>query len=67
MDQGALSWLEPYTLGNVLDRGEIFSIYVQSWKGSMISEMERNTADENSRLYFKASAVCRIEKKQENL
>lgn len=67
LEQDALSCLEPYSLGNVLDRGEIFSIYVQSAKESMISEMERNTANENHRLCFKAAAVCRIEKKQEDL
>jgi hypothetical protein len=59
---GSLSNLDPYVPGNILDRGEIFSIYVESKDGSTISIMEGNTADVNKKLFYKAKAICRIEK-----
>jgi len=62
---GALSELAPYTLGNVLDRGQIFSIYVQSGNESALSGMEINHTNENNRLFYKAAAVCRVEKYQQ--
>lgn len=63
---GSLSQLNTYVPGNVLDRGEIFSIYVQSLNQSTLSRTEDSSDDENSGLYYKAKATCRIEKKQSN-
>lgn len=62
---GTLTSLYPYVLGNLLDRGEIFSIYVQSGSESLLSRMEGNSVDENSKLFYKAKASCRVEKSQQ--
>lgn len=61
---GSLLELNSYVLGSVLDRGEIFSIYVQSNNESTLSRMEGNSADERDTLHYKAKAVCRVEKIQ---
>lgn len=63
--EGTLSELATYTLGNILNRGQIFSIYIQSRNESKLSGMEINPTHENSRLFYKASAVCRVEKYQQ--
>ena len=62
---GNLSSLNSYVLGNVLDRGEIFYIYVQSQDESLLSRMEGNSADESNKLLYKAKAICRVEKSQQ--
>ncbi len=62
---GTLTNLYPYTLGNILNRGEIFSIYVQSSDESNISRLEAGTNDENNKLFYKAKAICRVEKSQQ--
>jgi len=62
---GTLTSLYPYVPGNLLDRGEIFSIYVQSESESVLSRMEGNPADENNKLFYKAKAICRVEKSQQ--
>lgn len=62
---GSISSLGLYVPGNVLDRGEIFCIYVQSQDESVLSRMEGNSADESSKLFFKAKAICRVEKSQQ--
>jgi hypothetical protein len=62
---GSISSLRPYTVGQILNRGEIFSILVQSKNESTLSRMEGNSADGKHKLHYKAKATCRIEKKQE--
>jgi len=62
---GTLTSLYSYVPGNVLNRGEIFSIYVQSEDESTLSRMEGKSADENNKLFYKAKAVCRVEKPQQ--
>lgn len=59
---GSLADMDPYTPGNIMARGETFCIYVQSREECTISRMEGKMQDEDDRLYFKAKAVCRIEK-----
>ncbi len=61
---GAISELYPYLAGDVLDRGAVFSITVKSDDESLLSEMGDKGADGSHKLYYKAKAVCRIEKKQ---
>jgi hypothetical protein len=61
---GSMSELYTYVPGNILDRGEIFSIYVQSKDESMLSRVEDLSADGSGKLFYKAKATCRIEKKQ---
>lgn len=58
---GTLSGLSSYSLGDVLDRGEIFSIYVQSKTDSNFSKMEGSSENDN-KLFYKARAICRVEK-----
>ncbi|MHB8062601.1 MAG: hypothetical protein ACYDG2_08210, partial [Ruminiclostridium sp.] len=62
---GTLTGLYSYVPGNILNRGEIFSIYVQSEGESALSRMEGNSAHENNKLFYKAKAVCRVEKPQQ--
>lgn len=62
---GTLENLYSYSLGSVLDRGEIFSIYVQSEGESTLSRMEGSSADESKKLFYKAKAICRVEKCQQ--
>ncbi len=59
---GSISGLGAYTPGNVMDRGEIFSIYVQSENESTLSRMEGAHGNGTDKLYYKAKATCRIEK-----
>lgn len=54
----------PYTAGEVVDRGEFFSILVKSENESLISRIEGTPYGENSRLFYKAKATCRVERKQ---
>jgi len=61
---GSLTGLNAYVLGNVLYRGEVFSIYVQSHNESILSGMVGNSAGGNNKLFYKAKAICRIEKIQ---
>lgn len=61
---GSVSGLLPYTTGGILDRGEVFSIKVQSKNESLTSRIEGNSAVENGKLYYRAKAICRVEKKQ---
>lgn len=58
---GTLSSLSTYSLGKVLDRGEIFSIYVQSNVETDYSKLE-GSSDIDDKLFYKAKAVCRVEK-----
>lgn len=60
----SISELYPYMAGDVLDRGAVFSITVKSDDESLLSEMGDKSADGSHKLYYKAKAVCRIEKKQ---
>ena len=62
---GSLAGLNAYVLGNVLDRGEIFSIYVQSRAESSLSKMEGNSIVQDNKVLYKAKAICRIEKSQQ--
>lgn len=59
---GSISSLDMYVPGNVLNRGEVFGIYVQSKEESTVSRMEGESTDDSSKLFFKAKAICRIEK-----
>jgi len=61
---GTITGLYEYVLGKVLDRGEVFSIYVQSKDESTLSRMEGDSDNENTKLFYKAKAICRIEKSQ---
>ena len=62
---GTIAGLHTYALGNVLDRGEVFNIYVQSKEDSILSRMESDSTNESDRLFYKAKATCRIEKRQQ--
>lgn len=62
---GSISGLLPYTTGEILDRGEVFRIMVQSENESLTSKIETNSAVENRKLFFRAKAICRVEKKQD--
>ncbi len=57
---GTLINLSYYSLGDVLDRGEIFSIHVQSDEETDFSRMEGSSGDD--KLFYKAKAICRVEK-----
>ena len=59
---GTVGGLCNYVLGSVLDRGEIFSIYVESENESIFSETEVNSDNEGNGLHYRAKAVCRVEK-----
>ncbi|HEX2925915.1 MAG TPA: hypothetical protein VHP38_06610 [Ruminiclostridium sp.] len=59
---GSQAELGEYVLGSVLDRGEIFSIYVESKNESNFSRMEAGSANEENGLHYRAKAACRIEK-----
>lgn len=59
---GTISGLNTYVPGNILNRGEVFSILVQSKEQPTLSKMEGAAAGQDETLYFKAKAVCRIEK-----
>lgn len=61
---GSISGLFPYSTGGILDRGEVFSIRVQSKNESLTSRIEGNSTGQNRKLYYRAKAICRIEKKQ---
>lgn|GEM_PF-1959127 len=60
---GEVYGMRRYTTGDILDRGEIFSIVVKSDNESLLSGMEGDS-DEDNKLCYKAKAVCRVEKKQ---
>lgn len=60
---GTLSDLSSYSLGEVLDRGEVFSIYIQSDVETDFSRMEGSS--ENDKLFYKAKAICRVEKNRQ--
>ncbi len=62
---GSISSLRPYVAGQILNRGEIFSILVQSKNESTLSRMEGDSVDGRPKLFYKAKATCRIEKKQD--
>ncbi len=55
--------LSYYSLGDVLDRGQIFSIYVKSDSETDFSRMEGSSDDD--KLFYKAKAVCRVEKNRQ--
>ncbi|ACL74508.1 hypothetical protein [Ruminiclostridium cellulolyticum] len=59
---GTVAELGDYVLGSVLDRGSIFTIYVDSESVSIFSETEGNSADEDNELHYRAKATCRVEK-----
>lgn len=61
---GSLSQPVIYNSGNVLDRGAMFGIYVKSRDESTLSRVNGDSTDENKKLYYKAKALCRVEKKQ---
>lgn len=61
MDSDEISTnLSYYSLGDVLDRGQIFSIYVKSDTETDFSRMEGSS--ENDKVFYKAKAICRVEK-----
>ncbi|QNU67137.1 hypothetical protein EHE19_000860 [Ruminiclostridium herbifermentans] len=60
---GTLASLSSYNLGDVLDRGEIFSIYIQSEAEANFSKMEGKAEDD--KLFYKAKAICRVEKNKQ--
>lgn len=62
---GTLAELNDYILGTVLDRGEIFSIYVESENESSLSGIEGNSGTEENGLHYKARATCRVEKSRQ--
>ncbi len=62
--EGVIPPLSPYTTGNILDRGCFFSIRVQSGDESILSKMSGDNLNEENKLYYRAKALCRIEKKQ---
>lgn len=57
---GTSANLSYYSLGDVLDRGEIFSIYVKADTEADFSRMEGSSEDD--KLFYKAKAICRVEK-----
>ncbi|WP_024832793.1 hypothetical protein [Ruminiclostridium josui] len=59
---GTVGRLREYVLGSLLNRGEIFSIYVESENESIFSEMEVNSHNEGNGLHYRAKAICRVEK-----
>lgn len=59
---GTVGRLGSYALGSVLDRGEIFSIYVESENESIFSKTEVNSHNEENKLHYRAKATCRVEK-----
>ncbi len=61
---GEIYGMSRYTTGDILDRGEIFSIFVLSGNKSLLSGVEGDS-DEDNKLCYKAKAVCRVEKKQD--
>ncbi|PYG89140.1 hypothetical protein LY28_00963 [Ruminiclostridium sufflavum DSM 19573] len=61
---GTWSELCSYSLGSVLERGEVFRIYVQSEAESRFSKIEAGS-DYGNKLFYKAKAVCRVEKNQQ--
>ncbi len=61
---GEIYEMSRYTAGDILDRGEIFSIFVQSGNKSLLSEVEGDLDED--KLCYKAKAVCRVEKKQDS-
>lgn len=60
--EGTVGGLGDYVLGSVLDRGAIFSIYVESESESIFSETEGYSDDEGDELHYRAKATCRVEK-----
>lgn len=62
---GQLSELVPYTPGDILQRGQVFKITVMSHDVSLLSQMKNNN-EGSGKLYFKAQALCRIEKRYES-
>ena len=48
-----------YAIGSILGRGEYFSIYVKSDNESTLSRLE---GDSTKQVFYKARAVCRIER-----
>ncbi|EPR14341.1 hypothetical protein [Ruminiclostridium papyrosolvens] len=59
---GTVGGLGDYVLGSVLDREEIFSIYVESENESIFSETEVISDNESNKLHYRAKATCRVEK-----
>ncbi len=59
---GTVGGLGDYVLGRVMDRGTIFSIYVESESESIFSETEGNFDNEGDELHYRAKATCRVEK-----
>ena len=51
--------MNDYAVGSVLSRGEYFSIYVKSDNESTLSRLE---GDAVNQIFYKARAVCRIER-----
>lgn len=48
-----------YAIGSILSRGEYFCIYVKSDNESTLSRLEGDT---NKQIFYKARAICRIER-----
>lgn len=61
---GEIYGMSRYITGDILDRGEVFSIFVQSDNKSLLSGVEGDLNEDN-KLCYKAKAVCRVEKKQD--
>lgn len=61
---GEVYGMSRYTTGDILDRGAVFSILVNSDNKSLLSGVEGDL-NEDSKLCYKAKAVCRVEKKQD--
>ncbi len=59
---GTIRGMNTYVPGNILNRGEIFSIFVQSQEQPSLSKMEGGSGGQDEKLYYKAKAICRIEK-----
>lgn len=62
--EGNLFGASDYLLGEVLTKGDAFIIYVKSSDVSNYSRIENGGVNENDtkNLYYKAKAVCRVEK-----
>ncbi len=60
---GTITGLTNYTIGEVLNKGEAFLIYIKSANVSSYSRIQNGgvSPDDTKNLYYKAKAECRIE------
>ncbi|EGD46251.1 hypothetical protein Cpap_0863 [Ruminiclostridium papyrosolvens DSM 2782] len=60
---GRIVVLTNYTIGEKLNKGEAFMVYIKSGSISMYSRLQNGgiSADDSKNLYYKARAECRIE------